>query len=55
MLYQLSYIHQIKHENITGTIMFCKKIYSQIFICIRAVEKQPPKEVFDAHEKLSYI
>jgi hypothetical protein len=35
--------------------MFCKEIYSTNFICILTMEKQLPKEVFDAHEKLSYI
>jgi len=35
--------------------MFCKKIYATNFICIQAMQKQRPKEVFDAHEKLSYI
>ena len=44
MLYQLSYTHQNKIENITDLLLICKKIYPQIFIGEKIAQKQLQKK-----------
>lgn len=44
MLYQLSYTHQNKVENITSVILFCKEISPQNFICEEIEQKQLQKK-----------
>lgn len=55
MLYQLSYTHHIKCEDITGVVLFCKRIYPKVFFGSDSGKMPMPKEVFDAPLKLSYI